>query len=134
MPIQILGRGMNNNIETELEWPLDPRRRERVVGYRKNFLFARDLRDRFKIDDFEKRIAGRLDPNHSRVFLDRFFEARRVGKIDISEFETGRLLSDFVKKSKRAAIEIVADDDVRTALEQIENRRHCRESGRETEP
>src|SRR6266513_5993039 len=104
---------MNDDVETELEWPLDPRRRERVVGDRKNFPFPRDLRDRFEVDDFEKRIAGRLDPNHARVFLDRFFEARRVGKIDISEFETGRLFSDFIEKSKRASIEIVADDNVR---------------------
>ena len=85
MAVQILGCGMNHQIKTEFERPLDPRRGKGVVGDRKNFVFARDFRDRFQIDDFEQRIARRLDPNHPRVLLDRRLKARRVGKIDISK-------------------------------------------------
>ncbi len=74
MAVQIFGRRMDDDIETEFDRPLDPRRGEGVVGDRNNFVLARDLRDRFEINDFEQRIARRFDPHHSRVFFDRRLE------------------------------------------------------------
>ena len=110
--IQIFRRRMNRDVETELERPLDPRRRKRVVRYRKDLLLARNFRDRFQIDDFQKRIARRLDPNHARVFLDCFLEARCIRKVDIGEFETGGLFSNLVEQAECAAVKIVAHDNV----------------------
>ena len=76
--VEIFGRRMHDDIETEFERPLNPRRGECVVGYGKNFVFARDLRDRFQVDNFQERIARGLDPNHARVLLDRLLQTRRV--------------------------------------------------------
>src|SRR5437870_1459554 len=52
--VQIFGCGMNNNVETEFDRSLDPRRGKGVVGNRKNSLFPRNLRDRFQVNDLEK--------------------------------------------------------------------------------
>src|SRR4030095_6524274 len=123
MAVQIFRRRMNNEIETELDRSLNPRRGKRVVGNGKNFVLTRNLRDRFQVDDFQKWIARRLDPNHPRVFLDRFLEARRVGQIDIGKLETGGLFSNFVEQTECAAVKIVADDNMRTAFKQIERGR-----------
>ena len=95
-------------------------------------MLARDLRDRFQVDNFEQRIARGLDPNHSRVLFDRRFKARCVGKIDIREIEIRGATPDFFEKSKRSAIKIVADDNMRTAFEQIERGGHGGESGSES--
>src|SRR5207245_9844563 len=119
MAVQIFCRRMDGDIETEFDRPLDPRRGEGVVGYRNNVVLARDLRDRFEINDFEQRIARRFDPNHSRVLFDRVFEARRVGKIDISKIEVRGTTPNFFEKAKRPAVEIVTDNAVRTSFERI---------------
>ena len=94
-------------------------------------MFARDLRDRFQVDNFQERIARRFDPNHSRVFLDRRFEARRIREIDISEIEIGRSAADFFEQTKCSAIKIVANDDVRTAVDELERGGHGGETGSE---
>ena len=94
-------------------------------------MFARGLRDRFQVDDLEKRIARRFDPDHSRVLLDRRFEARRIRQIDISKIEIRGATPNFFEKTKCAAVKIVADDDVRSAFEQIERGRHGRQTRRE---
>ena len=120
---------MDHQIKTKFDRPLDPWCGEGVVGDRKNFVFARNFRDRFQIDDFEQRIARRFDPNHSRVLFDRRLKARCVGKIDISKIEIRGATPDFFEQTKRAAIEIIADDNVRSAFEQIERGRHGGESG-----
>src|SRR6202030_2125605 len=100
--VQIFGCRMDHEVKTKFDRPLDPWRGEGVVGDRKNLVFARDLRDRFQIDDFEERIARRFDPNHSRVLFDRRLKARYVGKIDISEIEIRGATSNFFEKAKRS--------------------------------
>ena len=90
---------------------------KRVVGNGNDFVFARDFRDRFEIDQFQQRIARRFDPDHARVLFDRVSN-RRVGQIEIGEIEIGGAPPDFFEQSKRAAVKIVAHDDVRAAIEQ----------------
>src|SRR5256885_13476251 len=120
---------MDHEIKTEFEWPLDPRRGKSIVGHRKNFVLARNFRDCFQVNDFEKRIARCLDPNHSRVLFDRLLKERRVGKIEISKIEIRGTTPNFFEQPKRSAIEIVTDNNVRTAFEQIERGRHSGEAG-----
>src|ERR1700730_18063045 len=123
---------MDDDIEAELDRALDPWRRKRVVRDRKNLAFARDFGDRFEIDDFQKRIARRLDPNHPRVAFDRLFETRCVREIDISKLKPRRLFPNFVEQTERPAVKIIADDNMRIALEQFENCRHRSEAGRKS--
>ena len=66
-----------------------------------------------------------------RVFvLIALSKSLRIGQIDIGEIEIGRATPDLVEQSKRAAVKIVADDDVRTAVEQLKHGRHRGEAGR----
>src|ERR1700737_4469999 len=103
---------MNHQIKTEFERPLDPRSGECVVGNRKNFSFACNLRDPFQIYNCEQRIARRLDPNHPRILFNCRFKATCFGKIDISEIEIRGTTPDFFEKSESAAIKVVADDEM----------------------
>src|SRR5260370_42094322 len=115
---------MNHEVVARLDWPLNPRSGKRVIGNRDDFAFARSFRDFVEIDDFKQRIARSFDPNHARVWLDCVCEPVRIGEIDISEVEIRRATSDFLEKPERAAIEIVADDDVRTTIEQVKGGGH----------
>src|SRR6266478_6548449 len=115
---------MNHQIEPGFDGPLNPRGGECVIGNGNDFAFARTLRDFFEIDDFKQRIARSFDPNHACVWLYCVCEPVRIGEIDISEVEIRRATADFFEKPERAAIEIVADDDVRTTIEQVERGGH----------
>ena len=134
MPVQIFGRGMDDDIEAGFDRALNPRRGKRVVANRNNFVSTRDFCDRLQIDQLEQRIARGLDPNHARVWLESALEILRVGKIDIGKIETGRTSSNFVEKTKCTAVKIVARDDVRAAVDQFERSRHCGEPRCEREP
>src|SRR5205807_4883265 len=133
MSVQIFRGGMNHEVETELDRTLDPRTGESVVGDGNDFVLPRSFRDRFQIDEFQQRVAWRLDPDHARVLFDCAFEPGRVGKIDISEIETGGAPANFFEKPKCPAVKVIANDDMRTAVEQIERGRHRGESGRKRE-
>ena len=53
----------------------------------------------------------------------------RIGHVDEGEIEIGGASPHAFEKPEGAAVKIVAHDDVRTAVEPIERRRHRRESG-----
>src|SRR5215472_6063237 len=50
MPVQILRGGMHHDIKPRFNRSLNPWSSERVIANRNQFSFARDLRDRLKID------------------------------------------------------------------------------------
>src|SRR5262249_59602934 len=110
MPVQIFRRRMHNDVEPRFNWSLNPWSCERVVTNRNQFPFARDLRDRVKIDQLEQRIARGLDPNHARVCFDCPLKIFRVGQIDIGEIKIGRAPAYAIEQAECAAIQIVAPD------------------------
>ena len=79
MPVQIFRCGMHNDIEPRFNRSLDPRSSERIIANRNQFPFARDLRNRVKIDQLEQRITRGLDPNHARVWFDCALQIFRIG-------------------------------------------------------
>src|SRR5882724_5835153 len=103
---------MNHYIETELDRALDPGTGKCVIGNRDDVFLARDLRDRFEIDQFEQRIARRLDPHHACVRFDLTFKLAGFSQIDIGEIEFSRTTTDLFEESKCAAVKIVADNNV----------------------
>src|SRR6266404_1618139 len=128
---------MNHEVEARFDWPLNPGGSECVIRNGNDLVFARGLRDFFEIDNFKQRIARSFDPNPARVWLDCVCEPARIGEIDISKVEIRGATSDFLEKSERAAIEIVADDDVRTTIEQVKRGGHrgqSRGKGKATRP
>ena len=63
--VQILGRRVHDDVGAELERPLHPRARERVVDDREDAALARELRHLRDIDQPQRRIGRRLDPDHA---------------------------------------------------------------------
>src|SRR4030095_6097758 len=55
--VQIFGCRMHNDIKPRFDRSLDPWSSERIIANGNQFLFACDLSDRVKIDQFEQRIA-----------------------------------------------------------------------------
>src|SRR5882724_487656 len=124
MAVQIFRRGMNHQIEAGFDWPLNPRSGKRVIRNGNDFAFARSLRDLFEINDFQQRIARSFNPNHAGVWLDCACEPAGIGEIDVSKVEVCGATPDFFEESERAAVEIITDDHMRTAIEQIERCGH----------
>ena len=120
---------MDHHVETGFDRTLNPWRGKGVVGNADDLFFPRDLRDRFQVDDFQKRIARRLDPNHSGIGFNRFFEVRRISQIDEGEIQIGRTAPDFFEKPERSAVKIVARDNMGAAVQGIEGGRHRGQSG-----
>ena len=129
--IQIFRRGMNDHIESEFDRPLNPRAGESIIGNADGVVRARDFRDRFQVDQLEQRIARRFHPDHARVWPHRFLDRARIGHVDKSEIEIRGSAADAFEKPERSAVEIVAHDHVRAAVEPVEDRGHPGETGRE---
>jgi hypothetical protein len=125
---------MHNDIKPRFDRSLDPWSSERIIANGNQFLFACDLSDRVKIDQFEQRIARGLDPNHARVWFDCALEIFRVGQIDIGKIEVCGTPAHSIEKPEGAAVQVIARNNMRAALEQLQHRRHRRQTGREREP
>ena len=114
---------MHNDIEAQLQGPLDPRTRKRIVGNRDQVVFSCNLRNRCQIDELEQRIAWRLDPDHPRLRADRRAQSRRISHVDEGGGKAGGTLAHVFEQPVRAAVQIVARDDERTGVERVELRR-----------
>ena len=77
--------------------------------------------DRFEVDEFEQRVGWRLDEDHPRFGTDRRDDGFRIGEIDVAEGQPCALPAYLVHQAERAAIEVIARDDVRTGLNQFQN-------------
>src|SRR5204863_215968 len=105
----VLGRAVNDGVGAELERPLVDRRRERVVhDYERVALVGDDLLD---IDEVERRVRRRLDPDQLRVVGDRRRQRREVRLVDHRVLEAPAL-QDLVHQPVGAAVEVVGEHDV----------------------
>src|SRR5437773_3065982 len=71
MTVEIFGRGVHDDIETEFQGTLYPGARKSTVGDRDQLLLARGVGHRDEVEQLESGIARRLDPDHSRLGPDR---------------------------------------------------------------
>ena len=111
------------------ERPLHPGARERIVGDREEIPAAADFRQRRQVGQLEQRIRRRLDPDDARLRPDGGGDLRRVGHVDESERQTCAAAPDTLEQTVRAAVQVVARDDVRARVDEFEDRgdrRHAR--------
>ena len=95
---------------------------------------ARDLGDRRQVGELEQRIGRRLDPDHAAcsggIAARRLARSVRSTKLKL---EPGAALAHALEQAKGAAVEVVARDDVRAGVEQLEHRRDRRQARGERE-
>ena len=82
MAVQIFRRRMHDEVDAELERPLDVGAAEGVVGDRDHALAPGERRDALKIDDAQQRVGRRFDPQHLRFGPDRRLDRGEVGEVD----------------------------------------------------
>ncbi len=120
--VQILRRRVHDDVGAELERPLHPRARERVVDDREDPALAREFRDVRDVDEPQRRIRRRFDPDQLRL---RTHDLRERRGIERSAYVTSKFavrLRTRSNRPERAAIEIVHRDDVTTGIEQLDQR------------
>ena len=127
MTVQVLRRRVHDEIEPVLQRVLQVRRRERVVADGHDPAASRDGRDGAEVDDLEERIGRRFHPDHARVRPQRRLECGHVREVDERHLKPRRALAHVLEQAVAAAVEIVHGDDVRAAVEQIQNRGGGRE-------
>ncbi len=78
MAVQVLGRRMDDDIETGFQRSLRPRRGEGIVGHRQNAARAGHGGDHLQVHQFQQRIAGGFHPDHPRFRCQRRLQRRPV--------------------------------------------------------
>ena len=82
---------------------------------------------------FKDRIGRRLEPDQPRIGPQRASQRLGIGKVRIGRFDAGRLPAHHVEQPPRAAVDVVADNDVRVLVEAVEHGRGRSHAGREGE-
>ena len=123
-----------DDVGAELQRPLDPRARERVVDDGEDAALARELGDLRDVDQPQRRIGRRLDPDQLRVGRTRGLSSalvlRRSTKLK-SRF--ARAPAHALEQAERAAVQVVHRDDVAAGVDQLEQRAGRRHAGGERE-
>ena len=78
---------------------------------------------RFEIRQFQQRIARRFDPDHARFGPQRGFHVVNIRHVDKRERMARAAFADALEQAVRAAIQIVAGNDVRPGIQTLEHRR-----------
>ena len=110
---EVLGRRMHDEVGAELQRALVDRRRERVVDGDERAALARH--DAGDVDDVQRRVGRRLDPDQARLLAHRPLEGVEVRLVDqvIADPEARQ---DLVDEPVRAAVEVLRQDDVGAGL------------------
>src|SRR5579884_3673936 len=103
---------MHDQIEAIFERPLGPRTGECIVANSQNPSASRYGGDALQIDNLEHWVARRLKPYQACVGTYRGDQGVGVGKIGISCLDSCRLLPHQSKQPARAAVYIIAHDDM----------------------
>src|SRR5512142_2321644 len=85
--------------------------------------------NRSNVDDFEQRVSRSLDPDEPRIRAKCATRRLQVGHVDKGKLET-QAGHDSLKETIRAAIDIIANDDVRATREHQEQSRDGAHAGR----
>ena len=122
MAVQIFRRRVDDDVDAELERPLQVGGEERVVGKRNQAGVAGDLAHGRQVDEIEQRIARRLDPDPFGGRRDCFANVLGIAHVDERELKSPFRV-DVGKEPICSAINIVAGNDVVARLEEVEGRR-----------
>jgi hypothetical protein len=106
---------------------LQVRRREGVVGHRQRPALLGERGDGGEVEATQQRVGRRLQHDQLRVRLERGRHLRVVGHVD-ERRRHAELLVQGLQDAVRAAVQVVAGDDVVAAAQQVEHtvdRRHA---------
>ena len=130
--VQVLGHRVRDDVDAELQRPLEVRSREGVVADGDHVALAGDVSQRGKVADLQHRIGGRLHPEQLRVRPEGALHRAGVGHVDVGLFDS-EPLEHLVGEPEGSAVEIVAEHDVIARGEQMQDRIRRRQSAGEGE-
>ena len=116
MPAQVFGRGMQNQINAELERPLVKRRGKRRIDNRLDPMTTADFTEALEIDDVVVRISRRFAYEHARGRTDRSFYSLIVAGSSHRDFDA-ITVQHLREKLTSPAIRVVCDNHMRSVRE-----------------
>ena len=133
MPVQVLGARMHDQVEAEIQRPLQIRCGKGIVGRAQHAAAARDGGQRRQVGELEHRIARRFHPDQSRARPDRLLDGFEIAQIDEGEGKPRRDLAHAREQAPAAAVQIIRCHHVIARAEQLEQSRCGRQSRGESE-
>ena len=130
LPVDMLGRRIDDAIGAEFERALIHRRREHVVDHERGAGVMRDPGDRFDIDHFQRRIGRALEKERLGIRPHRLAPLLQIGAVDQragNAVARQEILDHVAARSEQC----LRRDDMIAGLELAEQRdRHRRHAGR----
>ncbi len=132
LPVDVLGRGVDHHVRTELQRLLQRRRAEAVVHRQQRTLGVGDLGQRGDIHQLGQRVGWRLDEEQLGIRLARRLPGREIAQRRIVDLDT-EALEVLVEQADGRAEHAARDQHVvagaAQAHHQGEDRRHARRRG-----
>src|SRR5436190_13301117 len=134
--VQVLRRGVVDDVRAEVEWLLEEWRGEGVVDEEQCIGTVRDLSRRTEVGDAHQRIGRRLDEDHPRGRGHRIGDALRIARVDVAETKP-EVLQQPVEQPEAPAVHVLAADHVIARSEELHDRveaAHSRAEGEAVTP
>ena len=112
MAVQILGGGVHDDIDAELQRPLAVGAGEGVVGRGEHGALLAQRRDGFEVAELQHWVGGGLDPDQLGVGPDGRLHRLQVREIDEAELQPRAAPSHLVEQAEGAAVKVVRCDHV----------------------
>ena len=123
--VQVFRRRVHDDVGAEFERALEVRAHERIIDDEADAAAPGDLGDGGDIDQRHHGIGRRFDEDHAGLGARRVFDVLRLARVHVAELEA-ELAEHLVEEPERAAVGVVADDDMIAGPQQ----RHHRVDGR----
>jgi hypothetical protein len=125
VPVQVLRRGVDDDVGAVLEGALEDRGREGVVHYEQEVVRPRDRAEGREVREPHHRVRRRLGVQQLGGRRDRRLDCRRVAGVHEREGEP-HSRQDLVHQPVDAAVDVLAAHDVVACRQQLEERVHGR--------
>src|SRR6185312_7391912 len=122
---EILRRGVNCHIDSQLQWLLIDRRSEGVIDDRSNALRFCEIGYTLYVGELQKRIRGRLDVNQLGVGTRCIGKLIELGLVDKGSFNSPIRQQISKELRGRGVVSLLSDNMVST----FEQHHHGREDG-----
>ena len=129
MAVQVLRRGVEDEVEPELQRALQDGGGERAVDHRGDAAAPRDFRHELEVHDLDERVRGRLDVEPAGFLPDRRLQARPRFRRDERDGDAHRL-ENVPEEAERPAVEVFRRDHVVAGLQVGEERSRDRAHAR----
>ena len=130
MAAEILRRRVDDDVGAELERALEEGRGERVVDDEDRARCVRRVRSRADVDHVQHGIRRRLDPDEARALVEVLAEIREVGRGQVVE-DVALGLVHLRRHPVHAAVDVRDQNGTVARIDQVHDRRHGAEAGRE---